>query len=373
MTGWSWKLGRIAGIDVYMHATFLILLAWVAVSHYVARNRVVDAGAGVAFILALFAIVVLHELGHALTARHYGIRTRDITLLPIGGVARLERMPDDPRQEMLVALAGPAVNVGLAALLALVVSPADALRAWDDAAWVGGSFLAKLLLVNASLAIFNMVPAFPMDGGRVLRALLALRMDYVRATQIAAQIGQGLALAFGLLGLFGGNPVLVFVALFVWMGAAAEASMVQIKSALAGIPVSRVMITEFHTLAPTDSLRRGLDHVLAGFQQDFVVVDGGDVVGVLTIGDLMKSLTRDGAEGAVAAAMSPRFEVAAAGEMLEAAFQRLQTAPSSVMPVVRDGALVGMLTMGNVGEFLMGQTALRRVTGTPKTAGAPTF
>src|SRR4030095_15685223 len=183
MTGWSWKLGRVAGIDVYMHGTFLILLPLVGVSHSLQRHSLADAGTGVVFILALFAIIVLHELGHALTARHYGIRTRDVTLLPIGGVARLERMPDDdPRQELLVALAGPAVNVALAALLIGVVTP----TAWDDVQWVGGDFLSKLVWVNVTLPVFNLIPASPMDGGRALPALLAMRMDYVRATQIAA-------------------------------------------------------------------------------------------------------------------------------------------------------------------------------------------
>jgi Zn-dependent protease len=206
-----------------MHGTFLILLAWVGVSHYLQRHHLANAGAGVVFILALFAIIVLHELGHALTARHYGIRTRDITLLPIGGVARLERMPDNPK-ELVVALAGPAVNVALAALLAGIVTPtADgvARRPVDRR-----RFPVKAPVGDVSLAVFNLIPAFPMDGGRALRAVLAMRMDYVRATQIAAHIGQGLALF--------SNPFSVFIALFVWMGAASEASAALTRSVLRG-------------------------------------------------------------------------------------------------------------------------------------------
>jgi Zn-dependent protease/CBS domain-containing protein len=354
MIGWSWKLGRVAGIDVYMHGTFLILLAWVGMSHYLQRHRLADAGAGIVFILALFAIIVLHELGHALTARRFGIRTRDITLLPIGGVARLERMPDDPKQELLVALAGPAVNVVLAALLFGVVTP----TAWHEVRWVGGDFLWKLMWVNVTLAVFNLIPAFPMDGGRALRAVLAMRMDYVRATQIAAHIGQGVALVFGLIGLFS-NPFLVFVALFVWMGAAAEASMTQMKSALGGLPVSRVMITHFETLTATDTLQRAFAHVLAGFQHDFPVVEAGRVVGVLTRANLMKGLTQKGAAAPVAAAMTSHFDSVEPAEMLEGAVQRLQASGCPALPVVRDGVLVGMLTMENVGEFLMIQSALR--------------
>jgi Zn-dependent protease len=225
MTGWSWRLGRIAGIDVYMHGTFLVLLAWVALSHYLEHHRIVDAVSGVLFILALFGIVVLHELGHALTARHYGIRTRDITLLPIGGVARLDRMPDDPKQELVVAFAGPVVNVVLAAALFLLMPSTTSPTILGELQQIGDGIVAKLAWVNVGLAAFNLIPAFPMDGGRVLRALLALRMDYVRATNVAAEVGRGLALMFGLVGLFA-NPLLIFIALFVWAGATAEAGMV---------------------------------------------------------------------------------------------------------------------------------------------------
>ena len=183
---WSWRVGRIADIDVYVHSTFLLLLGWVLLQHYLAHGDPAEAIGGLAFILALFGIVVLHELGHALAARRYGIRTRDITLLPIGGVARLERMPEDPRQELVVALAGPAVNVALAAGLFLALALGRGPAPVGEVAHVGGGVLDQLLWVNVSLAVFNLLPAFPMDGGRVLRAVLALRLDYVRATQIAA-------------------------------------------------------------------------------------------------------------------------------------------------------------------------------------------
>ena len=295
---WSWRVGRIAGIDLYVHVTFVILVGWVALSHYLARRSGADALMGVAFILTLFAIVVLHELGHALTARRFGIPTRDITLLPIGGVARLERMPEDPKQELLVALAGPAVNVMLAGILFLVVDLGPGLAPYGEVVRVGGSFLDQMLWVNVSLAAFNLLPAFPMDGGRVLRALLAMRMEYVRATQVAAGIGQAMAVLFGFVGLFT-NPFLVFIALFVWLGAAAEASTVQMRSALGNIPVRKAMITDFRVLAPQDPLGRAVDHVLAGFQQDFPVVEHGQVAGVLTRADLLSALARRGQEARV--------------------------------------------------------------------------
>ena len=357
MTGWSWKLGRVAGVDVSMHATFLVLLAWVGISHYLERRRWSDAGAGIAFIVVLFGIVVLHELGHALTARRYGIRTRGITLLPIGGVAQLERMPDDPKQELLVAFAGPAVNVALAVLLFALVPFTMSPAALAEVPHTGAAFLAKLAWVNVALATFNLIPAFPMDGGRVLRALLAMRMDYVRATKVAAEVGRGLAVMLGLLGLFG-NPVLVVIALFVWMGATAEAGMVELKSALAGIPVHRVMITRFETLAPTDTLQLATDHVLAGFQHDFPVLQDGRVVGVLTRADLVKGVTDKGGDALVGASMTPRFETAAPSEMVEAVLQRLQASPCPAAPVLEGDKLVGVLTLDNIGQVLTIQSAL---------------
>lgn len=355
---WSWRVGRIAGIDLYVHSTFVLLLAWVAVVHYLERLRWADAAGGLLFIVTLFGIIVLHELGHALTARRFGIRTRDITLLPIGGVARLERMPEDPRQELLVALAGPAVNAVLAVVLLAILVPVSGLAALTNVAMVGGEFLAKLVWVNVALALFNLLPAFPMDGGRVLRALLAMRMDYVKATQVAASIGQGMALLLGFAGLFV-NPFLVFIALFVWIGAAQEAAIVQMKSALGGIPVQQVMITNYEALSPQDRLEHAVERILAGFQQDFPVVADNRVVGVLTRGDLLKGLAEHGREFPVEKIMKHEFEVADPSDMLENVLARLQSCACHSMPVTRNGQLVGIMSQDNVGEFLMIQSALR--------------
>ena len=359
---WSWRIGRIFGVDLYMHATFLLLLIFVAAQHYFQRRQVGDAVLGVAFVLAVFAIVVLHELGHVLTARQFGIATRDITLLPIGGVARLERMPSDPYQELLVALAGPAVNVVLAVLFGGLLVASRGVAAFADLVppaygQFGGSFLAGLVFVNIMLVIFNMIPAFPMDGGRVLRAILAMNMNYVRATQVAATIGQGFAFLMGFWGLFW-NPLLVFVALFVWIGAAQEASMVQMQSALGGIPVQQVMITRYDTLSPGDPLEKAIDRIMAGFQQDFPVVEGERVVGVLTRALLLKALAQQGRGGLVQDVMQREFPSAAPGEMLEGVLGRMRECECQSMPVTDRGRLVGLMCSDNVGEFLMIQAAL---------------
>jgi CBS domain-containing protein len=226
-----------------------------------------------------------------------------------------------------------------------------------------GDFFNQMFWVNVSLAVFNLVPAFPMDGGRVLRALLATRLSYVRATQVAARVGQGLALLFGFLGLFGNNPLLVFIALFVWLGAAQEASLVQLRAAMDGIPVSHAMITDFRTLHPDDLLARVVEHVLAGFQQDFPVVAAGRPVGVVTRNDLADGLKRYGAEGRVRDIMRRDFVAVDPREMLHNAFAKLQNCDCHALPVIQGDRLLGLVTADNLAEVLMIQEALREVRG----------
>ncbi len=354
---WSWKLGEIAGIGIYMHATFLIIIAWVALVHWTNERSIQAVLAGIGFILAIFGCVVLHELGHALAARRYGIRTRDITLLPIGGVARLERIPEEPRQEIVVAAAGPAVNVVIAIALWIWLLLTETLVPFDRLGVHFGPFLERLLVVNLFLVGFNLLPAFPMDGGRVLRALLALRMDYSRATRIAARAGQGMALLFGFLGLFA-NPFLLFIAFFVWIAASQEAAMVEIKSLFQDVEVRQAMISDFETLSPIDSLQKAIDLTLAGAQKDYPVVAGGQVLGVLTQGDLLAGLAKQGPSAAVKEAMRSEFEFLEANEMLSRGLERLQSCGCHTAPVKSRGELVGLLTMDNVGEFLSFQGAL---------------
>jgi Zn-dependent protease len=361
---WSWKIGEFAGISVYMHATFLLLLGWVAFTHWQDEQSLAAVVSGVAFVLALFACVVAHEYGHALTARRYGIRTREITLLPIGGVARLERMPDDPRQELWVALAGPAVNVVIAAGLLAWLLITSSLVPVDQIDVGRGSFLERLMVVNLFLMGFNLLPAFPMDGGRVLRAVLAQRKEYTRATHVAANVGQGMAFLFGFAGLFG-NPMLLFIAFFVWIGAAQESSAVQMKSALGGIPVARAMLTDFHTLQPLESLDRAAALILAGSQQDFPVVDGGRVAGILTRVDLFAALSTQGRQTPVVEVMRRDFQVVDSTDMLEGVMERLQACACHTLPVVHRGQLVGLLTMDNVGEFVMIHAAMSGARQTP--------
>lgn len=354
---WSWKIARIAGIDVYVHLTFFLLVIWMAYVYWSAERTLWAVLEGVLFLLALFVCVVLHEYGHALTARRFGVPTKDIVLLPIGGVARLERMPKEPRQELLVSIAGPAVSLAVALILALVLLLTGGLSAISLSSLLGGSFLQRLMIVNVFLALFNLIPAFPMDGGRVLRALLATRFEYARATRIAATLGQTIAILLGFWGLFN-DPYLIFVALFVWAGAVQEAGSVQTQSALAGIPVSKAMLTEFHTLAPYDRLSKAVDLMLAGWQQDFPVIDNDCVVGILTRQRLLAAVAQDGTSANVASAMQREFVTAAPDDLLEEVAQRLQSQPLHTLPVMQDCRLVGLVTMENLGEFVMVRAAL---------------
>ena len=360
---WQWKLGRFAGIDVYVHATFLLLIGWVGVSHWIEHQSWGEVFNGILFILALFACVVLHEYGHALTARKYGIKTRDITLYPIGGVARLERMPEKPIEELWVALMGPAVNVVIAAGLFAYLFLTNSLVPLNQLTVASGSFLERLMTVNISLVLFNLIPAFPMDGGRVLRAILAMRMDYVRATQIAASIGQGMAFLLGFWGLFN-NPFLLFIAFFVWIGASQEASMVQMKNSISGIPVTRAMMTDFQTLSPRDNLARVVGLILAGSQHDFPVVDGeGCVIGILERDAFIAALSSQGQSAPVVGVMRGNLPEVDSYEMVESALMRLQESGAKALPVTHLGRLVGLITAENITEFLMIRSALRTAGG----------
>jgi Zn-dependent protease/CBS domain-containing protein len=367
---WSFRIGRFFGIDVFVHATFFLLLAWVVVASYMRTQSWTVAIDELIFVTLVFATVVLHEYGHALTARMFGVPTRDITLLPIGGVARLERMPDNPGQEFLIAIAGPAVNVVLAGLcgiwalldgtLAESIAQATAPETQGDVVHplVETSLSARLLGTNLLLVIFNLIPAFPMDGGRVLRALLAMSINYVDATRIAAAVGQFLALLFGFLGLISGNFILIFIALFVWIGAAQEAEAVVQRSALAGVPVRQAMITTFEAVTPLDTLDRVAARILDGFQTDFPVVEAGRVVGMLTRNGLLTALARSGLHGRVADVMTREFLTARPDEPLDEVLLRLQKCECRSLPVLDGEHLVGMITSENIGEYLMIRFAL---------------
>jgi Zn-dependent protease/predicted transcriptional regulator len=307
--------------------------------------------------------VVLHELGHALAARRYDIPTRDITLLPIGGVARLERMPEDPPQEFWVAIAGPAVNVAIAAVLAILIAVAGEFRPFREVTWLGGGFAdfwLRLMWINIFLVVFNLLPAFPMDGGRVLRSILARKMEFVTATRIAASVGQGMAIFFGFLGLIGFNPFLVLIAFFVFLGAQVESNSVQMTAVIRGLLVRDAMMKRFRTLSEEDDLAVAVRQLLEGSQHEFPVVRDGAVVGLLARRGLVEALAERGRSEKVGAVMQADHPVVEEMEPLDEVFHRMLQEGLSTLPVVRDGVVTGLLTTENVGELVMINSAIKR-------------
>jgi len=366
---WSWKIARLADIDVYVHATFFILIAWIGLSIWQQQANIPAVINGIGFILILFVCVVLHEFGHALTARRFGIRTRHITLLPIGGVAALERMPDDPKQEFLVALAGPAVNVVIAIGLWLWLQLSNGLVKVEAIATTDASLLARLMAINIMLAVFNLIPALPMDGGRVLRAILAMRLEPARATQIAASVGQILAVWMGVFGFFY-YPFLMFIALFIWIGAVAEAGSASMKSVLAGVSVGDATLTEVQTLSPEEPLSRAIEQTLAGSQKDFPVMRDGEVAGVLTQTALLRGLQAAGSDAHVRDWMHREVPTLAAHEPLEKALERLRDSPCKLLPVVQAERIVGFINIDNIAELIQFHETLHVRRGTGRTVPA---
>jgi Zn-dependent protease/predicted transcriptional regulator len=354
---WSWRLGTLFGITVYIHGTVVLLLAALFVLPLTTGGDPGTALRSVLFLALAFACIVLHEFGHALTARHFGVQTRDITLYPIGGIARLERIPRDPHHEFWISLAGPAVNVAIALVLLLVTGGAP--LAWDLEGHLQATLATQLMWANAALAAFNLIPAFPMDGGRVLRAYLAERMDYARATRIAAAVGQGMAFLFGFVGLIF-NPSLLFVAFFVYVGASEEAAAVQTDLAFEGVSVREAMITDFTVLAAGDPLAHAVQLLLTGSQQDFPVVVEGQVVGVLRRAALMTALATGGLDTPVADAMEPTPAAVNPGECVRTALQRMDDESQTTLPVLERERLIGLITLENLSEYLMVRAALTR-------------
>ncbi len=367
---WALRLGRIAGTEVRIHLTFFLLLAWLAVADYQAGGWG-EALHWTVFTCLVFFCVLLHEFGHALAARHYGIRTPDITLFPFGGVARIERMPEKPSEEIVIALAGPMVNVVIAVVLWLALAafpPSDR----NGTMSLASSLPQQLLGVNLMLLLFNLIPAFPMDGGRVLRAALAMRLGHDRATQIAACIGQMLAVALGLVGAFGisalgvpQNPVLILVAFFVFRAAANEAGAAQMKSVTRGLSVSAAMVTEFKALPRNASLGEAADVLLHTSQHEFPVTDpDGTLRGIFTRSELVAALRESGPDISVLGVMREDFPIVHPRTPFDEAFQMMQRRGCPVLPVTdEEGRLVGLFTMENIGEMLMVRSAIAQSRG----------
>ncbi|MBN2466328.1 site-2 protease family protein [candidate division WOR-3 bacterium] len=346
----SIRLGRVFGIPISLHLTFILFVAFLGMV-YAFQGGAKAAITGVSFILALFLSVTLHELGHSLVARRFGIKVRGIVLLPIGGVSQMEEMPRKPSQEFLVAVAGPATSI----VLGLLLGGASLLLYGPEATFkttlTGGLFLPNIARVNLLLAIFNLLPGFPMDGGRIFRSALARGMSFERATVIAAAVGRVFAIGLGLVGLFT-NIWLVFIAVFIYFGASAEANQVKIRSALHDVPVTRVMATAFETLDPDDRLGTAVEHAYRGIQEDFPVVLDGKLVGVLMKQDILAALHEYGPGALVGRVMRREFTTVTTDQTLEQVYGAIQACRCTSLPVLEAGRVVGVVTLEALGRYL---------------------
>jgi Zn-dependent protease/CBS domain-containing protein len=352
----SFRIATIAGIPVRIHFTFVLVLAYFA---FLGQNTASGWVPWVLFALALFVCVIFHEFGHALTAKLYGIKTQDITLYPIGGVAMFEgRMK--PHQELWIALAGPLVNIVLAVVIGAYMVFVEGGIPYLGRDMMSRGMLPALFWANVGMAVFNLVPAFPMDGGRVLRAFLALFTNEAKATAIAGGIGQIIAILLALLGIATGNILLIIVALFVFMGAGQEVSATATRSFLEGHRVLAAMQTRFRTISSGASMHEAAEMLLAGSQHDFPVVVGDDVAGILTRTDIARGLASEGPSAYVAGYMRREFITTEPNVPLEDALELFAKADGAPILVMDAGKLVGMVTQENLSEFIMLQNALRQ-------------
>jgi Zn-dependent protease/CBS domain-containing protein len=356
--GGSFKIGRAFGIDVKVHWTFLLLLAFFGFTAYQNSGSLLSALVTVGIIAALFVCVLLHEYGHSLVAQRLGIEIVDITLLPIGGLARLKSLPEKPWDEVKIAIAGPLVNVVLAPIFfgtALLLggsltTPPNILGGVQSA----GQVFVYLGYINVALVVFNLIPAFPMDGGRVLRGLLATRLGPVRATDISSAVGQIFAAAFFLIGLLGGNLLLALIAVFIFFGASGEAQMVRQREMMRGLLVSDVMGTRrrTETVTPYHTFGQVLDMVIHGYQEDFPVVDeSANLVGMITRNEIMAAAHSPERYASVRDVMKTNVPtISPDADLFTDGARILQESDLRALPVVRAGELIGMLTIDDIGQ-----------------------
>lgn len=352
----SLYIGQVAGIRIYIHWTFLILIGWIVFSNLsrgLGTNEIIWS---VLFILTIFGCVTLHELGHALAAKRFHIKTRDITLLPIGGVAQMESIPEKPKEELIVALAGPAVNLVIFLVLYLVI-PRPTAAEMEQLASIGpDNFLFALMFVNMWLALFNLIPAFPMDGGRVFRALLAFRMNRSRATRIAAGLGQMLAIGFVFLGFYY-NPFLIFIGLFIFLGAQAEAQQTETQSLLRGFTVRDALLKEVPGIEAGATIRDAADQLLQGQNKYFLVKNGDKPDGTLGRDEIIKALGELGDQAPVRQAMRKELLYLSPEMPIEEAWKKMQEEKQPFALVSAGDRIVGALDMDNIAEFVMIRSA----------------
>jgi len=355
---WSFKIAEIFGISIKVHSVFVLLLVFIGWSNAISSGVAAGVSA-IIFFVTIFCFVLLHELGHSIVALHYGVQVVDIVLLPIGGVARMERLPKDPKQEIAIALAGPAVNfffVGVIfATMKATGHPIEVLGFNLS----GKDFWNSLFALNAFMGLFNLIPAFPMDGGRVLRGVLAIKFPYARATRYAANAGQAIAVIFGLIGIFH-NWWLILIAVFIFTGAGSEERMVHLREAINGMSVGQVMSTRVLSLASDDPLRKAVEYSYRGNQSDFPIVQAGRLVGILSKNRIMAAVNESGLETPIREVMNKRFLAARPAANLARVYEEMAAQGIESVPVIENGQILGMLSLENIGRYFAVASSLSK-------------
>ncbi|WP_291096964.1 MULTISPECIES: site-2 protease family protein [unclassified Flavobacterium] len=351
----AFKLGKIAGIGLFIHWTFSLLIVFIVYINYKSGQNTAQIIWSVLFILCIFVTVFLHELGHALAAKNYNIKTKDITLLPIGGLARLEKLPEKPSEELIVALAGPLVNITLALITGLFIrlpNNSEEMIAQLSNGINGSNFFLNFFLVNIWLSIFNLIPAFPMDGGRVLRAILSYRLKRNVATKIAARIGQILAIGFVFLGFFT-NPFLIFIGLFVFMGAQIEADYTESKYMLKGYKVRDILMRQYQTIESNETLETAVKMLLDSQYKNFLVTENSEPIGTLNRDEIIKALSKKDENQFIYTIMNRNLIFLQADALLEDIFELVYKNKSSLMLVMENKQFLGTLDIENLLEFIL--------------------
>jgi Zn-dependent protease len=354
---WSFLIGRVAGTAIRIHVTFLLflLIIGIVVFRQSGSNAALDA---VAFITLVFACIVLHEFGHILMARYFGIKTRDVTLFPIGGVANIERMPDKPYQELLVALAGPFVNFVIFSIIFITLGRELDATQIENIGDPASSLAVRVASANLVLMIFNLLPAFPMDGGRVFRALLAMRIGKSKATRIAAAIGQALAIFLGFMGFFG-NPMLILIAIFIFIAAGSEAETATFHDATHDLTVRDAMILSPAPLRPQDTLREAINHLLSRADDDFAVVEKGNPeIGTVTRDKLLLALAAHDDGTPVSSVMRKAEHILHENEPLENALSIFERSDAQAL-IVKDknDEISGLISRAAIAQAILIKTA----------------
>lgn len=355
----SFKLGTVAGIGVFIHWTFSILIAYIIFYNYRQGQNTEQILWTIFFVLSIFITVFLHELGHSLAAKKYHIKTKDITILPIGGIARLEKIPEKPIEELVVASAGPLVNI----IIALITLPFISIPNSENLLLAisegvnASNFFLNFFIINIWLVLFNLIPAFPMDGGRIFRATLSMKLQRTTATNVAARVGQFIAIIFILVGFYS-NPFLIFIGVFIFVGAQAEFQYTMAKATLFGYKVKDVMMKDYRTIEMDEKIKTAVNLLINGEYKNFLITQNNNPVGTLSRDDIIKALAQDNSdEISIHQIMNTNLIYIKPDKSLDDIFQWIQEQKSSLLIVSENSIVLGVLDRENILEFIMIQEA----------------